>query len=234
MRMSPSKRFFNLNEAVQLSRKLSSPARPSGDLGMNAPALAPTLNETRIGLRSNIVDDAVNSVFGAAIPEPLTADATNAMALWQILLSWARDAVGADGAFALERCGFRIAAVGNLAPFPPEIFSEAFASASRLFDVYLSGGMGISGVSLMFESLGRVVLYPLRIDDMSVLIGFSAKGAIQQESVATVCRTITAEVTRFERGMDASLDIPADVPGASPGESGKPAREQEEQSEVMR
>ncbi len=234
MRTSPSKRFFNLNEAVQLSRKLSSPARPSGDLGMNAPAI----NKTRTGLRSKIVDDAVNSVFGAAIREPFTADATNAMALWQILLSWARDVVGADGAFALERCGFRIAAVGNLAPFPPEIFSEAFASASRLFDVYLSGGMGISGVSLMFESLGRVVLFPLRIDDMSVLIGFSAKGAIQQDSVTTVCRTITAEVTRFERGMDASLDVPGDVPvdapGASPGESVKPAREQEEQIEVMR
>lgn len=194
MRTSRSRHFFDLEEAVQLSRKLSCGTRQLDNLGTNATPLRRRQSVLPPGIGDN------------ALPEPLTSDATNAMALWQILLDWARDIVGADGAFALERSGFRIAAVGNLAPFPPEIFSEAFASASRLFDVYLSGEMGISGVSLSFETIGRVALFPLMIDDMSVLLGLSAKGPIKHEMITKVRHTISSAVTRFELDMDISSE----------------------------
>jgi hypothetical protein len=137
---------------------------------------------------------------------------TNATALWRALLEWASLATKSDGVFALDARGFLITAVGNLDPFPPEVFSEAFAAATRLFETYLSETQEIASISLVFAPIGRFTLRPIAVGYNSVLIGFAGENPIDARRLSQVCERIIQEVSFFDEktsrrtGGDASLD----------------------------
>ena len=189
MTANQSKPFFDLAEAVQLSRKLSS-------------AVSRERHATKPD-RSSLEKGSSSQTSDVGIREPNLETVDNAMTLWQLLLEWARRVTAADGAFALDNRGFLITAVGTLDPFPPEVFSEAFAAATRLFDTYLSANQAISSVSLTFETIGRVEIVPLQVGAMPVLLGISASGTVRLAELSRVCRTIAAEVSIFDQRTDA-------------------------------
>ena len=191
MTMNRSRRFFDLNEAVQLSRRLA--VKPSMEDSVRQVLSPPDAHDSRNSQKTDTLD------------EPDTRNAKNATYLWHMLLEWTRNITRSEGVFALDSSGFLIAAVGNIEPFPPEIFSEAFAAATRLFGTYLSTSQGISSFSLTFEPIGRFELFPIWVETMPVLLGIACEKPLGPDNLLKICKKISGEVADFNRNTATSM-----------------------------
>ena len=197
MMTNRSRRFFDLGEAVRLTRKIATRARSGEAAGTDSP-----LRESRLAEEGDSGRPSDPPPPASGLSKPETGTVENATELWRALLSWTRTETAAKGAFALDQRGFLIASVGTLDPFPPEIFSETFAAATRLFDTYLSETQGIASVSLEFLPIGRFAIFPLKVDAASVLLGIAGEPPLDTSKMSQICETIVGEIAAFDHKTD--------------------------------
>jgi hypothetical protein len=194
MMVNLSRRFFDLGEAVRLSRKIAARAHSGVVAHIDSPP-----RELPPARRPESGRDIPQPPPREVLPTPETGTVTDDLELWRVLLSWTQDATKAKGAFVLDGQGFVLADEGAHDPFPPEIFSETLVVATRLFSTYLAEDQRITSIALEFSPLGRFAIYPIALEGESVLLGIAGDLLLDTTNMSQICKTIAAEVAAFEQ-----------------------------------
>ena len=177
----PSRRFFDLDVAAEASRRLLRP-EPIAPPPATAPA-APAATATP---RS---------------PRPFSRPVVEyRLELWDAMLEWAREVVGADGCFALDERGFLVASSGDLGQVPPEVFLSAFTATDDTINTYTDTEYRLRRAIYELKAGAQVTLLPVRLTDDQVLVGLLGGAVPDGPQSEIIQATIVDEIAAFDAG----------------------------------
>ncbi len=181
----PSRPFFELSTAAALSRALRR--------GSSSPA--------------TVVPAPVAPPAAAAPAPPATGlppferpPVRYAEELWQALLQWVSEALGADGAFALDQRGFAIGSVGGGLEVPPEVLLASFTSVAQLLEAYMGAERTVHRMEVAAEAQPPVSMFTLQWTHETVLIGIVGGRSPAEDELETIRTSITGAPERFAAG----------------------------------
>lgn len=182
----PSRPFFDLSAVSQLSRSLRRAAAPSKR------PIPPT-----------------TTVAPATTPAPPTLEEPAALApfhrpevryaeeLWQALLGWIREELGARGVFALDMRGFFIAGVGDSSSVPAEVLMASFTSVAQLLEAYLSSDRPLSELLIVAEQEPPVTVFTVPWEEERIFVGLYGGRSPSEQELEYLRQTIHEELGGF-------------------------------------
>jgi len=179
---APSRRFFDLDGAAKLSRRILRPSelpsvpRPDPAGGPAPAAVAPP----------------------APALEPFSRpEVAYKLELLDALLAWVRQGLNAEGCFALDERGFLVASSGELGQVPPEVLLSAFVASGEAILDHAGAEHRLCRLELELTSGTQVALLHLVLDGAQVILGIVAGRAPGPAELQTIQQTIDDELERF-------------------------------------
>ena len=134
---------------------------------------------------------------GPALP-PFEAPAVQyTEELWQALLAWLKEGLGASGTFAMDERGFPIARSGEAGVVPPEVLLAAFTSLSQLLETYLGADRPVRRVVVAAEGEPEVALMTFDWIGEEILIGSIGGRTPTVEEAGLIAGTIQDQLRRL-------------------------------------
>ncbi len=185
--------YFELGSAAELTRRLRGgrvgsavtrvAAAPAPMVPAPAPPPAPPAGE---------------EVVGSAGLGPFEApEARYAEELWEALLRWLKEGLGAEGVFAMDQHGFSIAGVGSEPFVPPEVMLAAFTSMTQLLDAYLGEDQPVRKVEFTVEDRLPLALFHFAWSGQTILVGVSGGRRLEAEEISRVATLMERELEAF-------------------------------------
>ncbi len=174
-----SRHFFELSAASSLSRALRRRESAVRPLALQPVETAPA-------------EPAVSTL------PPFVAPAVRyTEELWQALLVWLREGLGAMGTFAMDERGFPIARAGEPGTVPSEVLLAAFTSISQLLETYLGPKRPVRRVVVMAEGEPEVALMTFEWANEEILIGSIGGRVPSIEEVRVVAETVQEQLRQI-------------------------------------
>ncbi len=182
----PSRLFFDLSAAAELSRSLRRGRPASAHDHPPVPTVEPPAAPAPKPLSER-----------QGLPPFQRPRVQYAEELWHALLSWIREGLDALGVFALDKHGFSIANVGEVTFVPPEVLMASFTSVAQLLEAYLPGDRPLSELVISSEQEPPVTVLTLPWEGERVFIGLHGGRTLVGEDIEVLRATIREELARF-------------------------------------
>ncbi len=182
----PSKPFFDLAAVSELSRSL---LRAGGPLERS---LTPTASEGPPAAPTPQTPPKPSALGLFQRPEVRYAEE-----LWQALLGWIREGLGARGVFALDMRGFFIAGVGDTSSVPAEVLMASFTSVAQLLEAYLSSDRPLSELLIVAEQEPPVTVFTVPWEEEGIFVGLYGGRSPSEQELEYLRQTIHQELGGF-------------------------------------